>query len=219
MAYNILDDYSEEELKGINYNFVYLELLDKDVTYSISRGKRLERFWKKDDHIVIKEYYEYEFKVETDSKEREVTRMTKKVDFYDGDGDLIFTRVIKDVTDDFLLEGVNENIRKNRVKYLSSEFKKIKKLIPFMPTEPFDVQAHYTNLEATVEFIQEFYKNQQDLYIQFGGMIFENAINSETDPTALAHLSNMAILPGAEPKWPAGQTVKQALLHQLNGDV
>lgn len=228
--FNIFDLYSAEELKMINYNFAFLEMLRKDIDYLKERGLRIEKNWKFIEYdeediptvtnqVVIKEFYEYVWNPESDFKKRSISSMTKKVQFLDDQGNVGLRRTLKEVSDAYLLEGVNENIRKSRVKYLSSESAKIKNLLPQMPTLPMNLQAHYTDVVNSIDIVMHELDDLARKYIDNGFSEFEQKVTTETDTDLATHLDKVTIFPGQEPKWPNGQTIREALLYQLNGDL
>lgn len=222
--FDIFEQYSEEELKLINYNFAFLELLEKDDDYSMVRGSRSERNWNyihTDGSVqnIIKEIYTYEYDLESDGKSRRVSKITKKVEFYNPDGSVGLERIIKQRSDEFYLEGVNRDIRHNRVDYLKSQSRVIESQIPYMPTSPMNLQLHYQDIITSIDSILSHYSLNRVEYIEDGEIGFELAIINETDTTVLNNLNKLVIFPGQDPKWPSGQTIKQAILHQLNGDV
>lgn len=222
--FDIFEQYSEEELKLINYNFAFLELLEKDDDYAMERGARAERNWNyrhTDGSLqnIIKEVYTYQYALETDGKTRRIISITKKVQFYNPDGSVGLERIIKERTDAFYLEKMNREIRHNRVDYLRSQSRIIESQIPYMPTSPMNLQLHYTDVVNSITAILHHYASLRLEYIEDGELDFEMAIINEIDSTINIHLDKIVIFPGQDPKWPNGQTIRQAILHQLNGDL
>ena len=223
MNFNIFEEFSEDELKLLNYNFAFLELLQKETEYKLTRGARQSRSWhyiedNGSQTEVIREFYEYEWKQEFDGKQRYITKVTKKVRFYDGEGNIGLERVIKVRSDAFYLEGLNRDIRQNRVDYMKAWAKIIESQLPYMPTSPTNIQAHYTAVLSAINNIIQHYSVIRLEYIEDGSMKLELALVNEVDVALNADLALTTIFPGQDPAWPTGQTIKQGILHQLNGD-
>ena len=219
--FDIFEEYSEDELKLINYNFAFLELLKKDDDYNLDRGARHNKVWNYihtdgSEQKVIEELYEYTWEPEIDAKKRNANYLSKKAVFYKADGSVGFERPLKSRGDSFYLEGVNRDIRHNRIDYLKSEVKIIKSNIPYMTAS---IALHYTEVITSIKFILNHYNALRLKYIEDGEMDFETALLNESDTDILGHLNKTTIFPGQDPKWPNGQTIKTAILYQLNGDI
>lgn len=219
--FDIFKDYSEAELKTINYNFAFLEILKKDNDYSLDRGARNNRVWSYvhtdgTNQKIIEEIYVYTWKSEVDGKERMVDSVSKKVRFYKADGSIGFERAIKERSDKFYLQRINRDIRHNRIDYLKSEAENIEYMLPYMTATK---KVHYTGVIASIQFILKHYNVERLKYIEDGGYDFEQLLINETDTDILAHLNKTTIFPGQDVKWPNGQTIKQSIIYQLTGEI
>lgn len=204
---NLQDEYSEDELKTINIQFLGLT----QQPWTFKRGAKLQRHYTdENNNTIVCDEFVYTYSPDL----RKIDSYTRGIEWKGEDGVTFLFKDITPVQDKKKLKQLNREIRQGQLDYLEYAAEDLKDLAQTLP-EPLKTQ--YTTIADSINLLFSHYEVEIEHYIQRGTMEFENAINNETNPSILAILA----LPARQPDvlYPYGLTVKQSVIHQLNGEV
>lgn len=205
---DLFEDYSSEELKLINIDF--LGLIKQP--WEFSRGAKTQRFYQyPNETTAVRVYYVYPDIGDL----RKIGQPKRYIEFYDAEGNLRLSYEITKLLNVKQLETLNRDIRQGRMDYMESAGKELIGLAPFMP-EPY--ATSFKKASEAVTIINKFYEREIDDYIKHGSTLFENAVRNETNEILTQDIFSLEVRPPDE-LFPQGLTIKQTILHQLTGEL
>lgn len=212
---NIFEEFSKEELKLINIQFLGL----KQGPWEFSRGARTQRLYKcreTPDLVHIRDYYNYTM----DAENREILDYERHIEWIGHDGVVGLVQDISPELNVKNLEALNEEIRRGRMHYLKGAAKELaigaEQLNGLIPE---DMRQDMIRASKHMGILFKYYADEIENYKEDGTMDFENAVLNETDTAILEILNLMTQPPGLDPRFPNGFTVKTSILYQLNGNI
>lgn len=204
---NLQDEYSEDELKLLDIQFLGLT----QQPWAFKRGARLERHYTDEsDNVIVLDEFVYTYS----SDLRKIDSYIRTIYWKEENGNTFLSNNVTPVMSKKKLKKLNRDIRQGQLDYLEYAAEDLRELALTLP-EPY--QTQYTTIANSIDLLFDHYEVEIDHYIKRGAMEFENAVNSETDAQILAVLALPARQPDAV--FPLGLTVKQSIIHQLNGEM
>ena len=204
---NLLDIYSENELKIINVNHLGLRKTD----WNFKRGARTEQKYSDPENLNI--YNATEVYSNTWSQDgRRLIDFTRELQWLNDDNSLIIKVDTTPIITAMMLEEIMESIWKRQVRYLVTAARELYNIAQPLP-EPLKTQ--YETISTGVNTILNHYSEQIAKYESHGLPDFENSVNNETDAEILA-LLELPVRP-ADDEFPNGLTAKESIIHQLTG--
>lgn len=204
---NLLQEYSEQELRETNANLLPL----KKKKWKFNRGARTEQHYvDSEGNVNAKETYIYTWSEDG----RQVIDFTRSFVFMDDEGEPLFDEI--DTTPDkdaITIEEINEAIRARQIRYLRTTAKSLKALADTLPASPF--KDALINASSGVNLVLGHYSVQINLYEKYGTTDWEDAMDSESDPTILFILDSVLRQPDVD--FPNGLTGRQSILFQITG--
>lgn len=204
---DLFDQWSEDELFIIDIAHLGLEI----EAWDYKRGAKTERLYKDaEGNVKVKIFYTYTFE---DSNRKAVPTL-RTIEWYDVDDTVKLSKSKNLIYSTKSLKSVQREIRQGRIDHLEGSAEELRTLADLLP-EP--QKSQYITVADNIDFLFTHYEHAIQEYIKRGTMEFENAINSETDPTLLS-IFDIPVYP-ADSEFPNGLTVKESLLYQLNGTI
>lgn len=204
---NLLDVYSENELKTINVNHLGLKKRDWDS----KRGARTEQKYSDPEDLNIPNAIEIYNNIWSDDGRR-LLDFTRELQWLNDDGSLIIKVDTTPLITAMMLEEIMESVWRRQVRYLVTAARELYNIAQTLP-EPLKTQ--YETISSGVNTILNHYSEQIAKYESHGLPDFENSVNNETDPTIL-ELLDLPVRP-ADEEFPNGLTAKESIIHQLTG--
>lgn len=203
----LLDEFDPKELLTINIQFLGL----KQQAWEFSRGARLYRDYCYDnDNLAVRDSYTYVMI----NEDRDIDTYTRKLEWFNNDGSLIAEKDTTPVLNIKNKKFLNREIRQGRIDYLVAAAEGLPPLAPYVP-EPY--ASDFLKATDSINLILSQYEKEITHYLDTGSMEFEEVVLNETNPILTDILSLNVRPPDA--LFPAGLTMKQAIIHQLTGVV
>lgn len=204
-------DYDLEEVKITPAKLITLnEKHNSKNQWVKSRGARIEQSYTySDTSSYIREYYVYAYGLGG----RNISSYTRTIEWVDTEGVFYSEETTPELTSYHLRE-VNKSARNGQMDYMEGAAYDLGELALTLP-EPY--KTGYLAISDGLNLIMEHYKEEireyreRNLYTYS----FEDAVNSETDPTILTLHDMIVRVPDV--LFPLGLTAKQSIIHQLTG--
>lgn len=204
---NLFDQYSKSELLITDIQFLDL----KKQAWEFSRGARTQRIYLYDnDAVAVKDYYTYTY----DANNRSVTGLQRHIEWYDGSQVLKVQKTINQEINTKDLNALNREIRQGRIDYLEAAASSLAQYADLVP-EPY--KTDFKEAGDSVDILFSYYSQEIDQYIKRNSTVFEDKVQTETNPIIVKILSLNSYIP--DQTFPNGLTIKQAIMYQLNGTV